>query len=177
MRANKVSLGRICCAALAGTASTVIFLSIVARAAETGAAEVDPKMRRELEMAEERLGQAIEKRDPAALTELLADYFSAALGDDEKAATKGRTIARAKAGTLVFYRIERDVRLRVSADHYDLEGEAKSPPRKISDRPEEPKWVHVRRVWTRKDGRWLLVLQHVGEPEDEKEKETGRKEK
>jgi hypothetical protein len=149
-------------------------MPLAARAAETRA-EVDPKMRRELELAEEQLGQAIEKRDAAALTDMLADYFSAAVGNEEKAANKARVIAQAKAGRLIFYRMERDVRLRVSAAYYDLTGEAKAPPRAISDKPVETEWVKVRRMWIKKDGHWLLILQQVSKPEDEKT--TERKEK
>ena len=127
-------------------------------------------MRRAVEMAE-RLGRAIDNRDVAALADILADYFPASVGDEQKAATKRRVIAQAKAGTLVFYRMERDVWLRISADHYDLEGEAKSSPRETSDKPVEMKWVRVRRVWAKKHGRWILILQHLSEPEDEKESE------
>ena len=167
MSAKMVSLGRCRFAVYLAAAAITTSLPIVSRAAETPG-EVDPEMRRELELAEERFGQAIEKRDAAALTDMLADYFSAAVGDEEKAAGKARVIAQVKAGTLVFYRIERDVRLRVSAGHYDLEGAAKSPPREISDKPVETEWVKVRRVWINKEGRWLLILQHVTEPETEK---------
>ena len=170
-----MSLGQRWFASLTAAAAAIAVLpSIIALAAETPA-EVDPRMRRELEMAEERLGEAIEKRDTAALVDILADYFSASVGNAEKAAAKQRVIAQAKAGSLVFHRMEREPRLRVSAETYDLEGEAKSPPREITDKPVETKWVHVRRVWIKKEGHWLLILQHVSEPKTDND--TKRKEK
>lgn len=162
-----MSLGRSWFATFVAAAAITMSMRIVALAAEISD-EVDPKTRRELEMAEERFGQAIEKRDTAALTDMLADYFSAAVGNAEKAASKERVMAQAKAGTLIFYRMERDVRLRVSADHYDLNGEAKAPPRGISDKPVQTEWVKVRRMWIKKEGRWLLILQHVSDPEAER---------
>jgi hypothetical protein len=173
MSPKGVSLGRKWIASLAGAAFAVALPMIAL--AEESPGEVDPKMRREVEMAEERLGRAIENRDATGLADMLADYFSASVGDAERAATKQRVIAQAKAGRLIFYRMEREVRLRVSAGHYDRAGEAKSPPREISDKPVEIKWVRVRRVWLKKDGRWLLILQHVSEREDDEEAE--RKEK
>jgi hypothetical protein len=169
-----MSLGRTWFATLVAATAIMMSMRTVALAAKISD-EVNPKMRRELEMAEERFGQAIEKRDTGALTDMLADYFSAAVGNEEKAASKARVIAQAKAGTLIFYRMERDVRLRVSAEYYDLNGEAKAPPRGISDKPVQTEWVKVRRMWIKKEGRWLLILQHVSEPEDEKESEQKEK--
>jgi hypothetical protein len=169
-----MSLGRSWFVILIAAAAIRMSMPHVARA-EEASGEVDPKMRGELEMAEERLGQAIEKRDTVALTDMLADYFSAAFGNQEKAASKARVVAQAKAGRLIFYRMEKDVRLRVSAAYYDLTGEAKAPPRAISDKPVQTEWVKVRRMWIKKDGRWLLILQHVSEPEDEKETELKEK--
>jgi hypothetical protein len=131
-------------------------------------AEVDPNIRKELDAAEKRFGEAIQKRDDAALTEILAEYYADSIGDAETAIPKARTIARLKLGALAFYRMERDQRLRVSGDYYDLEGEAKDPPRRVADVPAKEKWVHVRRVWVKKDGRWLLILQNVRELEGEK---------
>jgi hypothetical protein len=169
-----MSLGRNWFVILLVAAAIRMSMPHVARA-EEASGEVDPKMRGELEMAEERLSQAIEKRDIAALTDMLADYFSAAFGNEEKAANKARVVAQAKAGRLIFYRMEKDVRLRVSATYYDLTGEAKAPPRAISDKPVKTVWVKVRRMWIKKDGRWLLILQHVSEPEDAKETELKEK--
>jgi hypothetical protein len=130
--------------------------------------EVDAAVRRELDAIEGRFGEAIEKRDTAALSELLAEYYADSVGDAEKAVAKSGVIARAKAGRLFFYRIEKGVRLRVSGETYDFEGDAKAPPRGISDLPAEPKWVHVRRVWVKQNGKWLLILQNVREAEAEK---------
>ena len=58
--------------------------------------------------------------------------------------------------------------MRVSGDTYDLEGEAKAPPHLVTDQPAEEKWVHLRRVWIKKDGRWILIMQNLRELEEEK---------
>ena len=167
MRFNQKWMG----GALGALVSLGMWTSPVQGAAEkTG--EVDPKTRKELQAAEERFGEAIEKRDPAALSEMLADYYSDSIGDQEKAIAKVGVIARAKGGTLVFYRIEKDPRFTVSAATYTVEGEAKSFERLITDQPTKFKWVKVRRVWIKKDGHWLLILQNIRDAEEE---ETGTK--
>jgi hypothetical protein len=71
--------------------------------------------------------------------------------------------------------VDPKMRREVERAEERVEGEAKPPPREISDKPVEMKWVRVRRVWAKKDGRWILILQHLSQPEDEKEPE--RKEK
>jgi hypothetical protein len=135
--------------------------------------EIDPKILKELKAAEERFGQAIEKRDDAALSEMLTDYYADSIGDEERAIPKRGVIARAKGGTLVFYRVERDARFTTSAATYSVEGEAKSFDHLVTDQPGKFKWVRVRRVWMKKDGRWLLILQNIRDVEEEKsESET-----
>ena len=136
--------------------------------------EVDPKTLKELKAAEERLGQAIEKRDTAALTEMLADYYADSIGDEDRAVPKRGVIARAKVGTLAFYRVERDARFTTSAATYTVEGEAKSFDRLVTDQPAKFKWVRVRRMWIKKDGHWLLILQNIRDVEEEKS-ETEKK--
>jgi hypothetical protein len=136
------------------------------------AAEVDAKTREELQAAEKRFGTAIEKRDIAALSEILADYYADSYGDDERAVPKRGVIARAKAGTLFFYRIETDLRISVSAKTYTVAGNAIPPPPQFwSERAVEPKWVRVRRMWTKNGGRWILIMQNVQESDEEKERE------
>jgi hypothetical protein len=136
--------------------------------------EVDAKTQKELQAAEARFGDAIEKRDTAALSEMLADYYADSIGDEKEAVPKRRVIARAKGGSLVFYRIERDALFTVSAQTYTIEGEAKSFERLVTDEPAKFKWVKVRRMWIKKDGRWLLILQNIRDVEEEKS-ETSKK--
>ncbi len=138
----------------------------VSRADE--AKPVDAQTRKELQSQEERLRVAIEKRDAAALSEILADYYADSRGDEEKAVTKPGIIARAKAGTLSFYRIEKEARFTAAgSDFYDVQGEAKSPPETISDQPIKERWVRVRRVWAKKDGHWFLIMQNIREAEED----------
>jgi len=137
--------------------------------AADGVTELDPKSRKELEEMESLFGQAIEHHDSAALSDMLAEYYADSYRDRTTAVNKRGTIARASAGTLSFYRIEKDARFTVSAGMYTIEGEAKAKPRLISDQEPEVKWVQVRRLWTKKDGHWLLVAQIVGEPDEKKD--------
>ena len=130
--------------------------------------EVDPKTLKELQAAEQRFGQAIEKRDAAVLSEMLADYYADSVGDEDRAVPKRGVIARAKRGVLVFYRVEKDVHFTTSAATYSVEGEAKSFDRLVTDQPAKFKWVHVRRIWIKKDGHWLLILQNIRDVEEEK---------
>ena len=146
----------------------LISLSISAPAgvfAAEKAVEVDAKTRKELQAMESRFAEAIQKRDDKTLAEILAEYYADSIGDEERAASKRLVLARARAGTLVSYPIERELRFTVSAQTYTIEGEAKSLPRLVTDKPVETKWVQVRRIWIKKDGHWLLILQNVREDE------------
>jgi hypothetical protein len=152
--------------------------SSAAQGAENKPGEVDAKTRKELQAAEERFGQAIEKRDTAALSEILADYYADSIGDEERAIPKRGVIARAKAGTLFFYRIERDLQFSVSAQTYTVEGKAVPPPPPFSpDRAGEAKWASVRRMWTKKDDRWLLIMQNIREADDAEEEARAKEQK
>lgn len=139
-----------------------------AQGAADKSGEIDPNTLKELKAAEQRFGQAIEKRDTAALSEMLADYYADSIGDEDRAVPKRAVIARAKEGTLMFYRVERDPHFSTSAATYTVEGEAKSFDRLVTDQPAKFKWVRVRRMWTKKDGRWLLILQNIRDVEEEK---------
>jgi hypothetical protein len=123
----------------------------------------DPKEKAELQQMEERFGAAVEKRDSATLTELLADYYSDAIEGSKKALNKRGTIERLNAERLSFYRIEKDLKMTHSADIFKVTGLAKAtPPDRNSEKSLGKKWIHVRRYWTKKEGRWLLVGQIVG---------------
>jgi hypothetical protein len=133
--------------------------------------EVDATTRKELQAMESRFAEAIQKRDDRTLSEILADYYADSVGDEERAASKRLVLARARTGTLVSYPIEKELRFTVSAETYTIEGEAKSPPRLVTDEPVKIKWVQVRRIWIKKDGHWLLILQNIRDEEEEKSKE------
>jgi hypothetical protein len=170
MRFNqKWMAGALCTLASLGMWSSPV------QAAADKPGEIDPKTLKELKAAEQRFGEAIEKRDAAALSEMLADYYADSIGDEDRAVPKRGVIARAKGGTLVFYRVERDARFTMSATtYYSVEGEAKSFDRLVTDQPAKFKWVRVRRMWIKKDGHWLLILQNIRDVEEEKS-ETEKK--
>jgi hypothetical protein len=171
MRLNQKWMGSTLCV----LASLGIWSSL-AQGAGNKPGEVDPKTRQELAAAEKRFGEAIEKRDTAALSEILADYYADSIGDEERAVPKSRVIARAKAGTLFFYRIETDLRMSVSAQTYTVEGKAVPPPPAFSpDYAGQAKWAHVRRMWTKKDGKWVLILQNISDVEEEKSEDSDKK--
>ena len=153
--------------ALALLASANILLPTKIRAADN-TPEIDPKSRRELEEMESRLDRVIQQHDAAALADMLAEYYADAYYKSTRAITKQNAIALVKAGTLLSYPIERETQFRVSAGTYTVEGEAKVPPRQISDQAPEVKWVSVRRLWIKKEGHWLLVAQILGESEEKK---------
>jgi hypothetical protein len=154
-----------------GALASLGFLAPMGISAADQPAEVDAKTQKELQAMEDRFGQAIEKRDTAALSEILADYYADSYGDEERAVPKRGVIARAKAGTLFFYRIETELRFSVSAKTYTVEGKAVPPPPAFSPDPVgEAKWVRVRRMWIKKDGRWLLIMQNIRESEEDEAK-------
>jgi hypothetical protein len=163
MRQNRKWIGSALCAL-----ASLGMWSAPASASADKSGEIDPKTLKELKAAEQRFGEAIEKRDIAALSEMLADYYADSIGDEEKAVSKRGVIARAKNGTLVFFRVEKDAHFTVSAATYTVEGEAKSFDRLITDQPAKFKWARVRRMWIKKDGHWLLILQNIRDIEEEK---------
>jgi hypothetical protein len=113
----------------------------------------DKKLEREIRTAEARLGNAIRKRDTAALEKLLADYYADSREGSERAIGKQRTIANLKSGLLRYYQIEEDQKFTVRVDIMQIEGVSKS---KEAHQESE---VYVTRLWTKKDGRWQLIAQ------------------
>jgi hypothetical protein len=138
--------------------------------------KIDASTIKELETAEKRLGEAIEKHDEAALSEILANYYADSFGDDEIALPKRRVLALAKESKLYFYRIEKDARFSVSAQTYTVEGQAVPPPPQFfSEQPVVANWMHVQRRWTKVNGHWILIMQNVRELKDEKSEANEKK--
>lgn len=133
--------------------------------------EFDPKSKAELLQMEERFGAAVEKRDTAALNEILADYFAGSYLGAKRAFNKRGAIAKANEGLLTFFRIEKEQKTNHSVDIFTVEGLAKEKQAEDSGKEQEEKWVHVRRLWTKKDDRWMLVAQILGPREKQKEAE------
>jgi Na+-transporting NADH:ubiquinone oxidoreductase subunit NqrC len=128
----------------------------------------EKKLQREILKAEASLGNAIAKRDATALAQLLTDYYADAFEGSERATNKKATLARCKNGDLRFYRIKEHRTVSSSVDIVTIEGIAENPAHEKgkSEREEE---VHVKRLWTRKDGRWQLVGQTIGPAEEDSE--------
>ena len=131
-------------------------------AATPAATSVDPATRKDLLAAEARLAAAIEKRDMTVLDELLADYYADSRKGAKRAYDKKGTLARCREGRLPAYPLEPEAQLTRSGDVITVEGQAK--PTGVELRTEEAsgELVPVRHLWTKKDGRWLLVAQVIG---------------
>ena len=129
----------------------------------------EKKLDRDILKAEASLGNAIAKRDATALAKLLTDYYADAFEGSERATNKKATLARCKNGELQFYRIKEHRTVSSSVDIVTVEGVAENPERK-KGKTEKEEEVHVKRLWTKKAGRWQLVGQTIGPAEEESEK-------
>jgi len=124
----------------------------------------EKKLEREILKAEASLGKAIAKRDATALAKLLTDYFADAFEGSERAINKKATLVRCRNGELKFYGITEHRTISSSVDIVTIEGIAENPEHKKGKTEKE---VHVKRLWTKKDGRWQLVGQTVGPADEE----------
>jgi hypothetical protein len=120
--------------------------------------EFERKAKEVTEM-ESQLAVAIEKKDTAFLEKVLAESYYDVYEGDKRAASKLITIARSKAGILRNLAIQKERQIKPDKDFIAVEGEAKSRPAKVDDTTPEEEWVHVRRLWIKKDGNWLLTCQ------------------
>jgi hypothetical protein len=135
---------------------------------------VDAKTEKEVLAMEERLRAAIEKCDEAVLKEILADYYADALVGSEKAITKAGTIARCKNGKLFCLALGEKKEFQRSAEMIIIEGTASARQTEVMEaKGEKPEMFHVQRRWTKKDGKWLLVMQQRS-PIEENEREKSR---
>lgn len=126
----------------------------------------DKKLEREILKAEMLLGKAIAGRNATALEKLLTDYYADAFEGSERAINKRATLARCKDGSLQFYRIDEERTITLSSDIVTVEGKAADPEHE-KNRAEKEADVHVKRLWTKKKGRWQLVGQTIGPAEEE----------
>ncbi|HEV2828259.1 MAG TPA: nuclear transport factor 2 family protein [Pyrinomonadaceae bacterium] len=128
------------------------------------------KLEREILKAENLLGKAIARCDAAALNKLLTDYYADAFEGSERATTKKATIARCKNGTLHFYNVNENRTISISVDIVTVEGNADAAPTQKETQEKKETDVHVKRLWTKKDGRWQLVGQTIGPADEESER-------
>jgi hypothetical protein len=123
------------------------------------------RLEREILNAENLLGKAIARRDVTSLEKLLTDYYADAFEGSEQAASKKTTLARCKSGSLRFYRISEERSITTSVDIVTVEGNALSGQQESEAGKNEA--VHVKRLWTKRDGRWQLLGQTVGPAEED----------
>ena len=141
------------------------------KAADSNTA-VDSKTEKEIVAMENQLRVAIEKCDEVLLKQLLADYFADAYVGREKATTKAGMIARCKAAKLSFLAFNDKPELIRSAEIVTIRGITTTKKMDVEKgNAETSEQLQVRRLWTKSDGRWILIVQERGPLEDEAERE------
>ena len=130
------------------------------------------KMERELLKAESQLKEALEKCDTKRLNLLLADYYADSYEGGERATGKRWTIDHCRDGVVPYYSIDEDRELSVRVDIVFIEGISKVRHDAEADRDnkQREKEVRVKRLWTKKRGRWLLIAQTLEPLDEETEK-------
>lgn len=161
---------------LTGILSLVVLtsLSSIAQPALSSASQEsktssNKKLEREILKAESLLGKVIAKRDVRELNKILTDYYADSYEGSERATTKKTALDRCRDGTLDFYRINSERTISRSADIVTVEGVARSE-RKSESEPESESEVRVKRLWTKKIGRWQLVAQTLDSVKEESDK-------
>jgi hypothetical protein len=127
-------------------------------AVSTSKSRIDKRLEREINKAEDQLEQAIRKRDVTSLDLLLADYYADAYEGSERALGKRTTLAKCRTGTLDYYKIEDQKKLTVRGDIIQVEGVARREEKSGTDTEIETD-TRLKRLWTKKGGRWLLIAQ------------------
>jgi hypothetical protein len=136
--------------------------------------KVSAATRKELLMMEDRLRDAIEKRDPDSLNPILAEYYTDAMEESERALTKRAVLMQCEAGKLESLTIKKPD-ISQNGDKTTVEGRSKMTVKDRATAKTEEHAVRVRRFWVQKDGKWLLAAQ-LREFLNEKEKEEHEKE-
>lgn len=102
---------------------------------------------------------AIEKRDLGFLEKVLAeDYYDTWQGE-KRALTKKDVIASCKAGVLSPLSAEKERTIKPEGDFVAVEGVSKVVTRQPDEKLQTVQMVHVRRLWAKKDGNWMLKTQ------------------
>jgi hypothetical protein len=130
------------------------------------------KVAREILKMESQLKQALAECNTGLLDRLLADYYADSYEGSERAVGKKWTIERCKVDSVPYYSIDEDLKLTVRADIVFVEGISKVKPNSgthtdagletdAGRENREREEVRVKRLWTKKDGRWLLIAQSI----------------
>lgn len=128
------------------------------------------KVQREILKMEAQFQRALTKCDATALDRLLADYYADSFGDSERAVGKQRTIKSCKTSRVSYYSINEHRKFNVQGEFVVISGIAKEQANTLQTdiASEQPaKEVRVKRTWTNKSGRWLLISQWIGPDEEE----------
>lgn len=117
------------------------------------------KRAKEVTEVEKQLASAIGKKDTEFLAKVLAEGYFDVYEGEKRAMSKREAIARCKAGLLRYLAIEKDAKMSPKDDVIVVEGEAKLIPNVQDDTVPAEQWVHVKRLWTKKSGDWVLTCQ------------------
>jgi len=146
---------------LAKVALCLSFASAIA-ASEPAPTAVGPEFEstaKEIAKMEDQLATAIGNKDTAFLERVLAEQYFDVYEGEKQALSKSETIARCKAGLLKFLAPEKERKMSPEKDAVAVEGVAKLIPNRQDDTMPAEQWVHIRRLWTKKDGKWFLASQ------------------
>lgn len=131
-------------------------------------AHANKKIEREILKAENQLKQALEKCNNASLNRILADYYADSYEGSDRAVGKRWTIDHCGDSQARYFSIDEHREISVRVDIVFIEGISKV--RSDAGSKEGEKEMRVKRLWTKKDGRWQLVAQTLGPVAEESEK-------
>lgn len=117
------------------------------------------QLAKEVTKAEKQLALAIGQKDAGLLAKLLAEGYYDVYEGDKRAMSKLQAIARCKAGLLRYLAVEKEAKMSPKDDVIVVEGEAKLIPNVQDDKVPPMQWIHVKRLWTKKNGEWILTCQ------------------
>jgi hypothetical protein len=133
--------------------------------------KIDARMEAELLQAEDRFINAIRNHDAKELEGLLHPYFADSLEGASVATAKRGVIARASAGRLPAYQIEKERKLIRSGDTFTVEGLGKDTSHELTEDNATEHWAFVRRLWSRENGRWIATAQIIAPLEENEARE------
>jgi hypothetical protein len=133
---------------------------------------VDKKTEREVLAMENQLRKGITKPDTALLKRILAEYYADSFEGSERAAGKNWAISHAGDPAIPYFSIDENRRIFRRADIVFIEGfsEARARAGNDVDEKKKPEKLRIKRLWTKKEGKWLLIAQTKKLMEDDEEK-------
>jgi hypothetical protein len=134
---------------------------------------VDKKTEREVLGMEIKLKHGITKPDARLLKQILAEYYADSFEGSERAGGKDWAISHAGDPTVPYFSIDKDRRIFRRANIVFIEGYSVVRALTSNDVDEEkkPHKMRIKRLWTKKGNKWLLIAQTkqpIEEDEDDK---------